>query len=172
MYTFNFTISEKDILEFNVFHNDNTSFTKTWRFLWIFITIVVFVICMLFMPVAWVFFGLTGVFALSAGIIFIFRRPFVAFWSKILIRSMKKRGKLPVGENNQLNFDENGFHAIGENGEFKLKYHALKRVRLGKAAIYLCIGPRAALTIPKRAFESKEQGREFLSFIRGKVQNQ
>ena len=84
---------------------------------------------------------------------------------------MKKKGRLPFGQNVRIQFDSESFHESTEVGETIVKYSFLEKITEGSHGIYVYFSAMQAVIIPHRAFETEQQKSEFLTFINGKVQS-
>jgi len=178
MYTFEYTLDEKDYLEFNKFHHMNSAetkkITKPTNLLFAAIGFVGWILLMFFeIPETLAFLGILLGF-LTAFCVVVFSlillwKPLIMLLVRISIKSMKKQGKLPFGKVNIIHFSEEDIHQIAEISETKVKYDIIEKIDVGDKAIYIYFTAAQAFLVPYSAFENEQQTIDFLSFIKEKV---
>ena len=174
MYKFNYIVNEKDYLQFVRYHYKTAPSQKRGtlilRGLAIFVLLVTAVSVLTYggfggdrqgLHVSGLFFGCFILFG---------RALFINLGLKSSVKSMKKDGKAPYGEEIQVEFGENDAHRVSKIGEVRVKYDGLERICEHDGAVYIYIDAIQAFVIPHRVFESEQQKTEFLAFINRKVQ--
>ena len=170
MYTFNYTLNEKDYLQFANYHYKNAPSQKRAilivRLLASFLLLASIVLILLSGGFTSIVHVLGIIFAVAAllGWGLIMR---VAI--KIQIRAMKKDGKAPYGEAAQVHFGEDDVHSVSESTETRAKYASLGRICEDGNAVYIYMNAIQAFVIPHRVFEDEAQKAEFLTFINDRI---
>jgi len=183
LYQFEFSLSEKDYLDFNVFHNVKSSENTSKKSIIIFFSAILVVFSLLFITNH----GLNTTTFISIGIamfIVIFVFFFIMFIFKVTrlnnlltililklqIRSIKKTGKLPFGKENVIRFYEDFILSIEDSTETKMQYARIEKVAEGKKAIYIYSSAIQAFILPFSAFSNGQERNEFWAFINQKHQ--
>ena len=173
MFKFNYTLEEKDYLQFAKYHYKNAPSQKRTAF-------VVRLLAAFLLLASIASAVLSGGFNSTAHILGIILSGVILLgWDLIMrsavksqIKSMKRDGKAPYGEASQVYFSEDDVHSVSESTETRAKYANLGRICDDGNAVYIYINAIQAFVLPYRAFESEAQKAEFLTFISGKVQKQ
>ena len=183
MYIFNYTLDEKDCLEFIKFRYFNLNATDAAKIkkggnpkylIFYLVTLVIVLFAGIFSTnaiLSIISYILASLFAIVALlIIFLILWPRItAGYAKLLLKSLKKKGKLPFGKNIRFELSEEYVAEFSELAEVKVKYENIEKVVEASNAIYIYFNAIQVFALPYRAFESEQQKTEFLSFIKGKV---
>ena len=117
----------------------------------------------------------TEAFIVSVPVIIIFALS-VVFWPKCLswvlkrqIKSMKKSGKMGYSPESVMEFYEDCFIEITSENKTEQKYSAVEQISfVDNRIIYIHINNVMAYLLPLSCFESDEQIRSFLDFMKTK----
>lgn len=91
---------------------------------------------------------------------------------KSAISRAKKKGKMPYSPSSVIEFFDEGFMETTKDQRTEQKYSALERVCVVEGKyVYLYVNNIMAHIIPNVSFDSREQYKEFLSFINEKCPN-
>jgi len=169
MYHLTFSITEADYIEFNMhFLTSRTSkiFFRVTRIVFLPLTILLTLSHLLFaeeIRIVPLILSVILILGLTVGL-----KPFFLLFNKLMIKLLKKQGKLPFYNSVQLRFDEDSYTETTERAESKIKYTTLEKIAEGRSAIYLYTGAAEANIIPYRAFENAEHKNYFMAFINSK----
>ncbi|MCL2633916.1 MAG: YcxB family protein [Oscillospiraceae bacterium] len=170
MYQFKFSLNEKDYLEFNKHYlsNDlaNRVFSIVFRLV-IAIGFLVLVILKSFTDEGFILYYFISYGILGVSLI-VFYKPIEMLTVRIIIKITKKRGKLPMGSEVTIIFEEDYIYEITEITETKIKYETIIKLFEGKA-IYIYFSSMQAFIIPLSVFESEIQYKEFKDYIHHKI---
>lgn len=172
MFKFNYTLSDNDYFEYNVFHAFNSPFGKKNALIARFLFPVLFIMIGLILGflmtddiATWCFpilFGLVAVYWL------IFFKRFMTKQIKKNMNRVKKTGKLPYHKEITISFEDDLIIQTTQNGEAKTKYSAIERIAISKNAIYIYINAVQAILIPFTVFPDNKSLEEFLIFFKEK----
>ena len=169
MYTFNYTLDDKDYSQFAIHHFETEMSQRRFT--------LILRLCAIFMLVITVIFVvLTGeirvynILSVAIACLLLFGLPLIMrIAMKNQIKAMKKGGNAPYGEALQIHFGEGDVHSVSKSTETRVKYASLDKVCEDNNAVYIYMNAIQAIVIPRRAFEDEAQKAEFLTFIRNRV---
>jgi hypothetical protein len=163
VYQFEFPISEKDYLEFNVYYQDRLWIPFNNRLRYGLVAAGAFVLS-LFIELHWFFPCFLFVFSVLS-----FSGLGTRWILKAHIRSTKKVGKLPYDNYCLYQFLEDSVVEIEDEAEQKIKYTKIEKVVTHKNMIYIFTSAVGGFIIPFSVFETNKQRKEFLTFIKDKA---
>jgi hypothetical protein len=173
MYNFNYCLSEKDYLEFNIYHIKNAPSQKRAALIIRLPAIALLIVTAVLVLLSGGF-SSNIIFGAAVASIFLFGWDLIMRIAiKSQIKLMKRDGRAPYDANPQISFGEEEVHEISETSELKVKYVNVEKVCDDKknGAVYIFFSAMQAFILPHRAFESDAHRSEFLAFINGKVPN-
>lgn len=172
MFEFNYSLSDRDYIEFNIYHLFNSSVSMGYSsFLrWS----VPFIFAMMVFPF------LSGANDAGMSLLILLLTVFCAVWilsyKKIMGRSLKlyiertkKTGKMPYCGGAILQFTDEHIIQITEDEETKIKYRKIEKIVVADSAVYIYLNAISAHIIPHRSFDNPMQQYEFLSFLESKA---
>jgi hypothetical protein len=176
MYRFQYTVSEKDVADFSVFHVLNSSAGKKQLLMTRVMALVLaamFIAFTVYMISAWGFENLS-----------FFEIIIPAFWiafffaaKPLLIRGIRKQimktgkeGKLPIGES-IIQFNEDHILEKTPIAEIKVNYSTVEKIIIADTnkMIYAYYNVATAFQIPFSVFENDAHKEAFLSFLSEKT---
>ena len=171
MYIFNVNLSDEDYVEFNKFVSIQSAYgKKQMRGLRIWVAAIMVLLCALslwtegFTEDGWI--ACISYIIVFVSMLFLLK-PLMLWLIKLQVKFVKKNGKLPYSMTAVMSFDEEGFSETTEEEKTEMKYFGIERVSvLPNRFIYLHKNNLMAYIFPYASFESKEQGEEFLSFLK------
>ena len=173
MYTFNYTLDEKDYLQFANYHYKTAPSQKRTALIVRLLAVLLLLSGVVLALLSGGFHSAVHVLAMIfAGITLLGWGLIMRIAIKIQIKAMKRDGKAPYGEASQVHFGEDDVHSVSESTETRAKYASLGRICEDGNAVYIYMNAIQAFVIPRRVFESEAQKAEFLAFISGKVRKQ
>ncbi len=176
-YKFNIGYSEKEYLDFNLFHviysPQGKKVIKRQRTS--FIILSVFTALVLITCFALEMKDYAGIMVIAFFLslfLTIFHPKILASGVKNNVRQLKATGDMPFDEACEIEFFENCIVEVSENKRLELKYPAIKKVFvLNGKVVYLYIQANQAIILPFRVFNSQEQCNFFFEFLKTKVAN-
>lgn len=175
-YKFQIHLDDNDYLEFNKFHMLRSPYGKK-QIMSVRVSVFVVVFAMVFISLITNNFSLDSFIAvipaLAVLLIFqMFLNKIMASTLKNSISQARKRGKMPYSTSSVMEFFDDGFMETTKEQRVEQKYSALERVCVVEGKyVYLYVNNIMAYIIPNVSFDSREQYKEFLSFINEKCPN-
>ena len=175
-YKFQIHLDDNDYLEFNKFHVLRSQYGKK-QIINLRVTMCVITLAMVLISLV------TGSFSIDSFIsvipLLLIITVFQISLKKITVSSLKatisrakKKGKMPYSPSSVMEFFDEGFMETTKEQRIEQKYSALERVSVVEGKyVYLHVNNVMAYIIPNVSFDSREQYKEFLSFINGKCPN-
>lgn len=169
-----FELTEKDYVEYNIFHNFNSKSGRKVLIISRFIPPVGFMLMPFFLTkVSMVPFWWWLITFTILSVVWIVRYP------KNVKRNIAKRIKKMLGEGKNLGLlgnktivlTEEAIISEGESGETKTKWNAVERFCETSEYLFVYIAAVMAYIIPVRAFASIEERNEFVLLIKKNVKN-
>ena len=102
-------------------------------------------------------------------VIFVLSKPLLLLLLKRRIGRVKKYEKLVSGMEVTLLFENEFFLETTSQSEAKLKYSVIERIDKAEKAVYLYVGAVKAYIIPLNAFADDEIKKQFIIFIKDKI---
>lgn len=177
MYEFKYLVSDQDYIAFNLYHHWNTPARKTWLRItrWMFPTLAVAIVLYSYIQYQDLLRTMIQLvcFTIASVIWVLLAKPsdlrLLNRTIKRTIKSMKKQGKLPYGQDVLLRFEEDFFVEITTESETKTKYSSIEKVVADQNALYIYISVIQAIILPFSVFENQEQKETFWHFINHKA---
>ena len=172
MFEFDYTVTEKDYMEFNRYHAQNSPAGKKSRNIALYMMLAALLLVlvtdiisgntekMIFTLIA---FAVMGVF------VFLLLGPMMRWNVKLSTRIMKKSGRLPYDKQVNLRFEDDLIIEKTPMTEVKTSYASLERIAVGKEGVYLYNSAISAILIPNTVFSNAAQKFDFLQFIHEKT---
>lgn len=175
-FQFHVNLSDQDYLDYNMFWAIKSPYGKkqmiTLRF-----TLAVLFGVLVFITLykdAFSTASLIGVIPLLIVFILVqvlFTR-FFAWTLKGFVKSLKKKGKMGYSPSSVIEFGDNSFVETTELNTTELKYAAVERISIvDNKLIYIHVNNVMSCILPFSCFESEEQYKSFLRFIKTKCAN-
>ena len=172
MFEFDFTVSEKDYIEFNRYHAQKSpAGKKSRRFAMMFVPAVFLIMIAvdyingetdLMVPMLIVL-GVLGV------VMLLLSGPLMRWNATLSTKLMKKNGRLPYDSQVKLRFDDESIIEKTPMTEVKTSYAKLERIAVGPSGVYLYNSAISAILIPNTAFTNAAQKYDFLQFMHQKT---
>ena len=182
MYQFKFFLTEKEYLDFHIFHFTTAPSYK--KLLWMMRLII---------PALSAAMILVNVLSADdpaltpeenrAGVIgfavilsslsiawFFLAKPLWFSAIKRQLRRAKKDGKLPYDKEVLLQFDDEFITETIDGTETKTRYASIDKIAFGSDAIYLYFSAVQAYLVPASVFYTKDQKQAFLAFLESKIE--
>ena len=172
MYQFTFTVDEKDYFDFNIYHAKTVpSIKKIVRGLQIMLPVMLALMLLItyrtMEPRQLGF--LVTIYVISSVIWWFLVKPLYTGIMKMMLKLMKKDGRMPFGKNCTIQFGEEVIFEKTEASEMKINYATVEKNMLNRNALYIYISSSQAFIIPFSAFSSDEQKSSFLCFLAEKT---
>lgn len=176
LYSYNVCLTEKDYCEFNEFLQIKSFYGKK---VMTFLRITFAIIIGLGMVVSLFYDGFTdelvaNIIADCLLIVFfeLLLIPFMKLSIKIYIRIVKKVGKMAFSPSSVMEFYEDYFCETMPENKTEHKYSAIERISIidGKI-IYIHINHAMCYLLPYNVFESQNQYKQFVDFLKAKCDN-
>ena len=169
-------LNDEDYFEFNKFWMIKSQYGRSQMIkMRILITLISVIACAVFLFAD----GSTGnLFIHGCAYIFVIAL-FQIFFNKLMIlclkqqiKTLKKHGKMGYSPESVLQFCDDIFVETTSTEKTERSYSALERISIvGDKTVYIHLNNVAACILPSAAFESEEQRRAFLDFIKTKCEN-
>ncbi len=167
--TIDYKITDKDFIDFNVYHNLNTESLKRRINLYKLMLPIIYLVLVMVFYIAKLDEITLFFFAVIGAVAMLYR---LAFYNKILARSItsqlkkaKKYDNLPYCPGGTLTFKDGFVNDVSIVGENKLPYCSLNQISLGKTATYIYYGSSQAFIIPHSTFDNLEDREYFIGFV-------
>lgn len=175
-FHFNVNLSDQDYLDYNVFWAIRSPYGKkqvtSYRVL---LAVLFFGVILLslygggFSTVS--FIGVIPMLIVAV-LVQIFLTRFLAWTLKVYIISLKKKGKMGYSPSSVIEFYDNSFVEIAEFNTTEQKYSAIERISVvDNKVVYIHVNNIMSYILPLSCFESEEQYKNFLDFIKTKCAN-
>lgn len=174
MYQFEYKLDDKDFLEFNMQHLSKDPASKKGVLGLRLLLPVGLVVLLLFSLIRSEDFDISLFIAqvISYTVIsvawFFLVKPLNMFLIKKQVKSTKKYGKLPYGENVSIRFEDDLIVEATSEAETKVKYASIENIVYGESAIYIYINSMQAFIVPHSVFQSTHQQEDFSHFLHSK----
>lgn len=176
MHQFKFTLSDKDYIDFNLYHLYGRKRSKRSILIFGVVISIILLITMLLtadnqnmisriLIIILLIPGIGISFLIARWLPSVIMNPILRLYIKIL----GKRGKLPYGQEILLQFNESSMFEKTADLEANINYSAFESVEIGKNAIYLYTNQLQAFIIPFNLFKTPAEKASFLSFIEMKT---
>ena len=172
MFEFDYTVTEKDYIEFNRYHaNHSPSGEKSRRIL----TLIVPAILVIQLLIEIIggktenIVGMAIIYLLYSVFWVLIIGPILRLSVRMNTMFLKKNGKLPYDNEINLKFDEEFIYEKTRLTEIKMSYEKLERISAGKKGVYLYHTVISAFLIPNNAFANAARKYDFLQFIHKKT---
>ena len=172
MFEFDYTVSEKDYIDFNRYHAQNSPAGKRARTIAIYIMLAALLLVLL----SDIFSGNTGgiiytliAFLVMGIIMLLLLGPMMRWNIKLSTKLMKKSGRLPYDSQVNLRFEDELIIEKSPMTEVKTSYAKLERIAVGPSGVYLYNSAISAILIPNTAFTNAAQKYDFLQFMHQKT---
>ncbi|MCL2638604.1 MAG: YcxB family protein [Oscillospiraceae bacterium] len=176
MFEFKFKVTEKDYLDFNIFHYENNPINKKSTKIIYIVTFTIFaaIVANLVLtaePEDTLFALIFGIVSLGVAIpvVLLIQKPFNKLFYRFNIYILKKSGKLPFDTDNSLKFADDDYTEVTPDTESKIKYSKIEKVLVSENAVYIFTSAMQAHIIPLSAFENEQQKEQFCAFINQKM---
>ena len=172
MFDFDYTVTEKDYIEFNRYHVQNSPAGKKSRKIALYIMLAALLLVlltdflngntekMIYTLIAFVVMGVCVLLLLG---------PMMRWNVKLSTRIMKKSGRLPYDKQVNLRFEDELIIEKTPMTEVKTSYASLERIAVGKEGVYLYNSAISAILIPNTVFTNAAQKYDFLQFMHQKT---
>ena len=172
MFEFDYTLSEKDYIEFNRYHAQYSPAGKRGCN----VALDIVIVALLLVLVTELISGNTGdmiytliAFLVIGVIMFFLRGPMLRWNINLSIKIMKKSGRLPYENQVNLRFENDLIIDKTPMTEIKTLYAKLERIAVGSSGVYLYTSAASAILIPNTAFTNAAQKYDFLQFMHQKT---
>jgi len=170
LYEFNFTISEQDYLDFNLYHMNTASDMRKKLTVYRLMLPGFFVLWLLFtynqaenmLPRA-------ILFAAASVLWFFAMKPLLVSSVKRRIAKMSQNGTLPCTQVTAVRFDDDVMQSDCDGQEEVTAYAALDQITVYTSAIYIYTRAATVFILPFSAFASESQKEDFIQFINEKI---
>lgn len=176
LFEINVKMNDEDYLKFNEFVAIRSHYGRPQiRSLRIFITALLVLLAVLKIIANGIcedtIFSLVAI-AISALIANLFMNKLMAFFLKLQIKSMKKKGRMGYSPESVLQFYDDVLVETTPTEKNERSYSTLERVSIvGDETVYIHFNNIMACILPRASFESDEQYNAFLEFIKTKCDN-
>ena len=176
LFEFNVKISDEDYFEFNKFHMIKSHYGRSQMLKIRLMIAAIFVLAILVFGMGDGLSSYTLVYAvpcLIALVLFqIFFNKFMAASLRSHIKSLKKKGKMGYSPESVLQFYDDVLVETTPTEKNERSYSTLERVSIvGDETVYIHFNNIMACILPRASFESDEQYKAFLEFIKTKCDN-
>ena len=173
-YKFDVNLTDKDYTDFNIFWMLKSPYGKKQMLKSRLILSVIFILAVLYVLITgegilenFVFIGLMVV---MLALFQLFMSRFFAFSLKNQFKTLKKSGKMAYSPESTMEFYDDIFVEYTEENKNEHKYTTIERISLvGDKIIYIHINNVMAYLIPISSFNSEEELRSFIDFIKTKA---
>ena len=177
LYSYKVNLTEKDYYEFNQFLQTKSHYGKKTHVFIRRISVVTIVLVTILLSVYDDFnicSLIVNMFACCIAILFIqiFGDYFCNFSLKMMLKLIKKTGKMAFSPFSEIEFGENYFCETTSENRTECSYSAIERISIidGKI-IYIHINHAMAYLLPYSVFENQIQYRQFINFLNTKCCN-
>lgn len=163
-----YELTKDDIIDFNLYHSENSKTIKRSLNIQRYIISVIFVFAAIVMSSYLdIPYSFTIPFFLVVSLIWIFYYP--KFFKWLIKRNVSKmldegKNKAIIGEQ-RLSISNEGIIAISEAGEMKSNWSLVEKIGKTKKNIYIYISSISAYIIPIKAFNNEEEVNNFISTV-------
>jgi len=179
-YQFNVNISEKDYIDFNKFHMFKSPYGRkllaSFR-----IILIIFVFIYTFLSLYGRYqagesfydsiIGVLPILIITIAMLLLLR-PLFSRSIKLILKILKKSGKMGYSPSSVVEFYEENFIEITDENKTEMKYSAIERISIvDNKMIYIHINNVMAFILPISCFESREEYDAFIEFIKTKCPN-
>ena len=172
MFEFDYTITEKEYIDFNCYHAIHSPAGKKTLLILFLVMPTIFLIQLIFDVSSGrteYIVGKAVLFAAYSGVWALILKPLMLLSVRVNTLLLKKNGKLPYDSQVELKFDEEFIYEKTSLTEIKMSYAKLERIAVGKTGVYLYHTVLSAFVIPNNVFANEAQRYDFLQLIHQKT---
>ena len=169
-YVFDIFLAEKDYVELHIFHLSRSAYGKKHRQLLRVMVAAIFTVAVLLSfwmegisPATVAYAVLLCVFGL---LMTVFYGKFSEFTTKLIVRNMKKSGKLAYSPESRLGFTDEGILEITPEGRLEKRWESMERLCIREGKVwYLYMNNAAAFILPVEQLSAQTDVTEFRRYL-------
>ncbi len=175
-FKFHVNLNDKDYLDYNVFWSIKSPYGKK-QMMNSRITIAVLFAVVLLLSLFGGGFSAASLIGVIPYLILLvlfelLLNPLFTWILKSNIKTLKSKGKMGYSPDSEMEFHEDCFIEITSDNKSEQKYSAVERVSvISDNVIYIHVNNVMSYILPSSCFESNEQYRNFIDFLRTKCPN-
>ena len=173
-YIFDIFLSEEDYLDFNIFHMTRTAYGKKHQRMLRVMVAAIFAAAiltnLLVEDVSPVYVAYAVILGILGLLMTVFYGKFSGFTMKLVIRNMKKTGKMPFSPESRLGFTDEGILEITPEGRLEKRWESMERLCIREGKVwYLFMNNTAAFILPVEQLRAQTDEAEFRKYLESKV---